>query len=176
MINNIEDYNDRLEELISMKSDVDFPNKGAEHGAYVLSKMFKYSTETVKIYCEYLDSDLTKQDVFRTEWIQLCKKANSKFKFQILCANKSAEDLFAYKTLCEYGLQNNVKYARKEFIDVMNKLSKNDILYFTIAKGKGLNMIREQFDSVNLQSACSFNQKKSYRLLEQIFDLGFELS
>lgn len=175
----IDAYQRSIDTLASSKSEFVFDSEGSENAAIIISSIFKYSKNIVRIYATNMNGDISDFNIYTSSLVRfLYEKKN----LLVLLDNP------------DYITSNDAFRVNKEFRQVINRFySQGNIVFKVASEGfkKGMksiatdssslyhfavgdnHMIRIELDNKKRISVCSFNNQKMAQPLIRIFDTYF---
>lgn len=154
--------------------DSEFPNKGSEHATIVISRIFEYAEQYVKIFSGKLNSDVADNPKF----IQSLKRyINSGKKLEVIVEEIPEIDKSnALKLIIESSknpmLDVSIKKASNEFLEsVRNSFKSKNIYHFIVSDDRAY---RVEVDKNNFKARCNFNDTHISSILNNTFSNFFK--
>ena len=176
------DYLEAVEQLARDKVDWIFPNSSDEHAAIVISNIFRYSKDIVRIYDDTLNGDLTADfDSYFVEGMDHFFEQNAPTggRVELLIRDKVEPESELYKRMMFYkgkfgGVE--LRKASSEVVDAFNSVLQADANFVL---GDNCSYRLERLDKVSAakevrrKAICNFNGPDNIRPLIKIFDQYF---
>ena len=158
---NIQIYSDFVEILAREKQDKVFFNSGPNHAAIVMSRIFKYSQNSVKIYCGGFSGTVS-NDPDYLYYLEDFLKRNGR---ATILAEKdlSRSDAKVFPVLCKYPSQASI-YTTS--LRVTNGESRKSI-HFTIGDRS---MLRLETNVEDFTAQVNFGDQQTAEKFIKIFD------
>lgn len=163
------EYRESIERFASDSSELVFDNSGIDHAAVVLSTIFKYSEDTIRIYAHNMNGEISSQECYKDS-IENFINSSKKLMIAVDKPENLSETIKKY--LANKCSNVEVKIANESFKRELISSSKDKILHhFAVGDKK---MIRVELDSQSHKALCSFNLPKTSNTLINIFDKHYK--
>lgn len=172
----LEEYGKYLENLASTKSSDIFTNGGKEHASILMSKMFKYTSNEVRMFCEGFKPELIMTNPYNTALIEYLHLGKS---LKILLETNEYTEKDAFKIIREENSrrrkENSPIIECKLIADeykkmIFDKLSSVHCNFSIFDNDK----FRLEISPEDYKAIGSFNSPERASLLIKLFDQAFE--
>ena len=162
----MQNYINYVESLAISGDDKFFFNSGPNHAAIVMSRIFKYCRDEVRIFCGGFNGSVSNDPDYLKFLDEFLHKGG---KLKILAEQDLSQDesLAIFKVLKRHA--SNVEMFVTKFKVKMN--STNQFIHFTIGDSK---MVRVETDTANYTAQVNFGNNKYADSFVRVFENIFE--
>jgi hypothetical protein len=162
----MQNYIDYVESLAISGEDENFFNSGPNHAAVVMSRIFKYSKDVVRIFCGGFTGAVSNDPDYLL-YLEGFLQRGGKLKILAERNLSNDESLSIFKVLKKY--KDNVEMFVTNLTVIMN--STDQAIHFTIGDQK---MLRIETDTNNYAAQVNFGNSKSAETFIKLFDGMFD--
>jgi hypothetical protein len=162
---NMENYSSYVEALAREGKDQAFFNSGPNHAAIVMSRMFKYSNNLIRIYCGGFNGAVSNDEEYLSQ-LQGFLERGGRLHLLVEKDNSNNEMSKIYKVLRRYKNQVDVQYTPLRFV---NEETRKPIHFSTGDK----KMIRVETGTDDYTAQVNFGSEKDAEYFISAFDKIF---
>ena len=171
----LQEYEDFLEDLVSNKKSRIFTNRSIEHAATSMSKMFKYTNDIVRMYCNGLDPKITEQESYLSFFRKLLEDPR-RIRLNLLVCTTDFINGKAFQKVIDTKKERNddtikIRKITPENRDKLNKSFDLDNCNLSIFDN---DKYRLEIDPDKYTAIGSFNDEDSTKKLINRFDEAFD--
>lgn len=168
----INDYLTAVETLAANRSPLTFENSKPENAAIVISRIFKYANNEVKIYDDSLNGDIiNKHPSLPAEIINFFRR-DGQLKMVLRKENNNLIPLFELLN-DQYSHLMQIRLANSQFRQNIRDVFENDI-FFALNDKKALRMETTEKLTESRVAICSFHNPDPWKKLNNAFDRSFD--
>lgn len=164
----MDNYIKYIENLVLNNEPIIFQNSSSEHASAVMSSIFKYSKERVRILAGSLCGDVSSDEKYIQE-LRMFLNRNGKIQILLDDFNGKLNPAVANVLSDAYFFNPNQVEIRQTDKKVTNSAN-NQNIHFTVGDKK---MFRLEEDTVKYFAKCSFNSPEISSILISSFDALF---